>query len=76
MQIKSSQNGTNSKVQAYRQRMRAQGMRPLQIWVPDTRAESFKAEAQRQCRAVATSPFADADQAFIESLAAGWDEEA
>lgn len=48
--------------------MRAQGMRPLQIWVPDTRSESFKAEARRQCIAVANSPQEKDDLAFIDSL--------
>ena len=43
-------------------------MRPLQIWVPDTRSESFKAEARRQCIAVANSPQEKDDLAFIDSL--------
>ena len=59
---------SRDKVQAYRDRMRAQGMRPLQIWVPDTRSESFKAEARRQCIAVANSPQEKDDLAFIDSL--------
>jgi hypothetical protein len=65
---------SRDKVEAYRARMRAQGMRPIQIWVPDTRSETFKAEARRQCLAVAASPQAAEDQAFIESLFAGWGE--
>jgi hypothetical protein len=36
-------------------RLRAQGMRPIQIWVPDVRAPGFAAEAHRQARAVAAS---------------------
>jgi Protein of unknown function (DUF3018) len=59
---------SKDKVQAYRDRMRAQGMRPLQIWVPDTRSESFKEEARRQCLAVASSPQEKNDLAFIDSL--------
>jgi DNA-binding LacI/PurR family transcriptional regulator len=65
---------SRDKVEAYRARMRAQGMRPIQIWVPDTRSEAFKAEAQRQCLAVAGSPQAAEDQAFVEALFAGWGE--
>ncbi|WP_233211380.1 antitoxin MazE-like protein [Mycobacterium sp. shizuoka-1] len=32
----------------YRRRMRERGLRPLQVWVPDVRTESFAAEAHRQ----------------------------
>ena len=56
------------KVQAYRARLRAQGLRPIQIWVPDTRAASFAKEARRQSRLVAKSPHADEDQAFVDAI--------
>ncbi|MGB6768181.1 MAG: antitoxin MazE-like protein [Methyloceanibacter sp.] len=36
--------------------MRARGLRPVQIWVPDTRTAEFRLEAHRQSRAVARSP--------------------
>jgi hypothetical protein len=42
-------------------------MRPIQIWVPDVRAPSFRSEAHRQSLAVAISPHAQEDQAFINS---------
>lgn len=48
--------------------MRAAGLRPIQIWVPDTRSASFRAEAHRQSLAVARSPDADLDQAFIDAV--------
>lgn len=32
----------------YRERMRAAGLRPIQIWVPDTRAPRFGATLHRQ----------------------------
>jgi hypothetical protein len=56
------------KVRAHRERLREQGLRPIQIWVPDTRAPSFKAEAHRQSQAVAASAQAAADQAFIDAV--------
>ena len=56
------------KVRAYRERLRAQGLRPMQIWVPDVRSPAFRAEAHRQSAVVAASPEADADQAFIDSV--------
>jgi hypothetical protein len=62
---------TREKVRAHRERLRQQGLRPIQIWVPDVRAPSFRAEAHRQSLAVATSPHAEADQEFIDAVS-GW----
>ena len=59
---------SRQKVQAHRERLRAQGMRPIQIWVPDTRSARFAAQASRQSRLVAASRFASEDQAFIDAL--------
>ena len=59
---------SRNKVRAYRERLRAQGLRPLQIWVPDTRSPEFAAEAHRQSLAVAESAHAEEDQAFIEAI--------
>jgi hypothetical protein len=58
------------KVREHRARLRAQGLRPIQIWVPDVRASSFRAEAHRQALAVAGSPREAADQGFIDALSA------
>ena len=49
-------------------RLRRQGLRPIQIWVPDVRSPGFKAEAHRQSLAVAGSPHADEDQRFIDAV--------
>jgi hypothetical protein len=65
---------TRVKVQEHRDRLRAQGLRPIQIWVPDVRAASFKSEAHRQSLAVAMSAHAAEDQAFIDA-ASDWDDE-
>jgi hypothetical protein len=63
---------TRAKVSAHRARMRAQGMRLLQIWVPDTRSPEFAKEARRQSRMAARSPHAQEDQAFVESISWLW----
>jgi hypothetical protein len=60
--------GTREKVRTYRERMRARGLRPVQIWVPDTRTAAFRAEAHRQSLAVARSKHAAEDQAFIDAV--------
>jgi len=64
-----------TKVQAYRQRLRAQGLRPIQIWVPDVRSPEFAAEAHRQSVLIAASPQEADDQAFVDSVSSLWDEE-
>lgn len=43
------------RVQVHRAHLRAQGLRPVQIWVPDIRSPAFKEEARRQSRAVAVA---------------------
>jgi hypothetical protein len=65
---------TKVKVREHRDRLRAQGLRPIQIWVPDVRAPSFRSEAHRQSLAVATSAHAAKDQAFIDAVS-DWDDE-
>lgn len=59
------------KVQDHRRRLRSQGLRPIQIWVPDVRAPAFQSEAHRQSRAVAASSHAQDDQAFIGAISDG-----
>jgi hypothetical protein len=62
------------KVGEHRARLRAQGLRPIQIWVPDVRAPSFLSAAHLQSLAVARSAEAAADQAFIDAASASDDE--
>jgi Antitoxin MazE-like len=62
------------KVREHRERLRSQGLRPIQIWVPDVRAPSFRSEAHRQSLAVATSAHAREDQAFIDAVSDWRDE--
>ena len=59
---------TRDRVSRHRARLREQGLRPLQVWVPDTRAPGFLEEARRQSLAVAESRHAEADQAFIDAI--------
>jgi hypothetical protein len=62
---------TAEKVRAHRARLRAQGLRPIQIWVPDVRSPAFLAEAHQQSMAVAGSAQAEEDQAFIDAVSDG-----
>ena len=62
------------KVREHRKRLREQGLRPIQIWVPDVRAPAFRSEAHRQSLAVAASAHARDDQAFIDAVSDRGDE--
>jgi antidote-toxin recognition MazE-like antitoxin len=59
---------SRDKVRAHRKRLRQQGLRPIQIWVPDMRSPAFLAQARRQSLAVANSPHAKQDQDFIDAV--------
>lgn len=65
---------SRNRVREHRARLRAQGLRPVQIWVPDVRAPGFADQAHRQSRAVAESRYAGEDQAFVESISEWPDE--
>jgi hypothetical protein len=38
----------SEKTAKYREKLRAQGLRPIQIWVPDTRSKALVEEVRRQ----------------------------
>jgi hypothetical protein len=59
---------TREKVKAHRERLRAQGLRPIQIWVPDVRSPVFAAEAHRQSLLVVQSELEKDDQDFVDSI--------
>jgi hypothetical protein len=58
---------TVSKMQAYRDRLRAQGLKPVQIWVPDVDAPGFREDLRRQVAALNQADEAEA-MAFIEAV--------
>ncbi len=62
---------SRDKVRAHRKRLRQQGLRPIQIWVPDMRSPALVSEAHRQSLAVAKSPHARDDQDFINAISDG-----
>ena len=56
------------KVREHRERLRKQGLHPIQIWVPDVRSPTFLLEARRQSLAVASSAHGHEDQSFIDAV--------
>ncbi len=63
-------------MQRRRDKLRAAGLRPVQIWVPDTRAAGFARECARQARLIRDSESAEhraEDEAWHEaSDTSGW----
>ena len=67
---------TPSKVERYRARLRAEGLRPLQIWVPDTRAPQFINQVKRQVRNLNDDPAEKEILGFTDDAASqteGWE---
>jgi hypothetical protein len=68
MDAPDDRSSSRDKVRAHRERLRKQGLRPIQIWVPDVRRPEFREEAHRQSVAVAESAWAQTDQDFIDTI--------
>jgi Antitoxin MazE-like len=66
---------TRDRVRRYRERLRQQGLRPVQIWVPDVNAPDFVREAHRQSALVAASDQDQDDQAFVDAVSSDWDDD-
>lgn len=68
----------NSRVQKHRDALRMSGLRPVQIWVPDTRRPDFAEECRRQSRLAARADSADHNmQGFMDEALGdidGWTE--
>lgn len=68
----------NQRVQKHRNALRMAGLRPVQIWVPDTRRPGFADECRRQSLLVAKADHSDSaiqqlmDEAFAD--VEGWTE--
>lgn len=61
-------NDVNTRVKKHRAALRAAGLRPIQIWVPDTRRPGFAEEVRRQCAIVAAADAGDRDlQDFMDA---------
>jgi len=68
----------NARVQKHRDALRLAGLRPVQIWVPDTRRPDFAEECRRQCLIAAQADLGDIEmQQFMDAALAdldGWTE--
>jgi hypothetical protein len=66
----------NTRVQKHREALRQAGLRPVQIWVPDTRRPGFAQECRRQSLLLAQADQKDQDMQDLMDAAladiAGW----
>jgi Antitoxin MazE-like len=64
---------SRERARARRERLRQQGLRRIEIWVPDVRSPEFARAAREQSLAVANSPYEKEDQDFVDA-ASDWDD--
>lgn len=66
----------SQRVRKRRDALRAAGLRPVQIWVPDLRRPGFAEECRRQSLVVAEADAADPDLGgFLDAALADLDDE-
>jgi len=66
---------TSERVQKHRMALRAAGLRPVQIWVPDTRLAGFAEECRRQSLALRGDAHEGETLDWLEAVAdtEGWE---
>ena len=55
----------NARVQKHREALRQAGLRPVQLWVPDTRRPDFLEECRRQTRLVGLADQGEPDLPYL-----------
>ena len=65
---------TSGRVQKHRMALRAAGLRPVQIWVPDTRRIGFAEECRRQSLLLQDDSHEQETTGWLEAVAdrEGW----
>ncbi len=59
---------SKERVRKHRENLRTAGLRPIQIWVPDTRKAGFAEECRRQSSLVANDPQETEVLSWIEEV--------
>jgi hypothetical protein len=62
------------RVRKHRDSLRLAGLKPIQIWIPDTRSESFHQKCERESLSLKGDPQEDGTLAWIAEVAdtEGW----
>ena len=72
--MKSRAKSPNERVTTHRRRMRAAGLKSVQIWVPDPQAPGFIEECRRQSLIIRNDPMETHDLEQLAELA-DWEDE-
>jgi hypothetical protein len=59
---------SSTRTARYRANLRRSGLRPVQVWVPDTRAAGFAAEVRRQCERANNTDRAERLMEWVEQV--------
>ncbi|MCL1799817.1 MAG: antitoxin MazE family protein [Promicromonosporaceae bacterium] len=62
------------RVRSHRERLRGGGLRPIELWVPDTSSAQVRSQLAREAAIVSASDTHDDVLGFFEGATAGWDE--
>jgi hypothetical protein len=54
---------SSARTRRYRDELRRRGLRPVQVWVPDTRAPGFAEKVRQECEAINRS---DRDEGIMD----------
>ena len=62
------------RVRKHREQFRAEGLKPIQIWIPDTRSESFRRKCEQESLSLAADPLEADTLAWIAEVSDtdGW----
>ncbi len=65
---------TTERVRKHREALQAAGLKPVQIWIPDTRSESFRRQCEQESLLLAGDPAEAEMMAWIAEVADtdGW----
>lgn len=69
------ENATTVRVRKHREQLRAAGLKPVQLWLPDTSSESFRRKCRQQARSLRNDPQEVEILDWIEQVSdtSGWE---
>ena len=59
---------SSARTRRYRDELRRRGLRPVQVWVPDTRAPGFAERVRQQCEAINRSDHEERIMDWVEAV--------
>jgi hypothetical protein len=68
------QSGVTERVRKHREQLRAEGLKPVQLWIPDTRSASYRRKCEQESLSLAADPLETETLVWIAEVADtdGW----